>query len=103
MKTLLAIPALVLAANTWASCPATMPQEVPAIPNAQSASLEEMYTAQKAVSNYVASAEAYLECRSSGLHPLMHNRVVYLAETTAESWNSALQTFRQRDKMLATN
>ena len=82
MKKLLVLPALFLAANTWASCPASMPQEAPAVPN---------------------GVEAYLGCRSASLHPLVHNRAVYLAETAAESWNTALHSFRQRENMLATN
>lgn len=103
MKKLLALPVLLLATNSWASCPASMPQEAPAIPNGQTASIEEMHAAQEAVSDYVAGVEAYLGCRSATLHPLMHNRVVYLAETAAESWNTALHSFRQRENMLATN
>ncbi len=103
MKKLVALPALLLAANTWASCPSPMPQEAPAIPNGQIASIEEMQSAHEAVSHYVEGVEAYLECRSASLHPLAHNRALYLAETTADSWNSALHTFRQRDNMLATN
>jgi len=103
MKKLLALPALILAANTWASCPAPMPQTAPAIPNSQTASIEEMHAAQEAVSQYVTGVEAYLSCRSASLHPLLHNRAVYLAEMTAETWNSTLQTFRARENMLATN
>lgn len=103
MKKLLVLPALFLAANTWASCPASMPQEAPAVPNGQTASIEEMHAAQQAVSHYVAGVEAYLGCRSASLHPLVHNRAVYLAETAAESWNTALHSFRQRENMLATN
>ncbi|MDO8860510.1 hypothetical protein Q6D67_02265 [Haliea sp. E1-2-M8] len=103
MRKLLALPALFLAAHTWASCPAPMPQEAPDIPNGQTASMEEMHAAREAVSEYVTGVEAYLNCRSASLHPLVHNRAVYLAETTADSWNNALHTFRQRDNMLATN
>lgn len=103
MKKLLALPALLLAANTWASCPAPMPQKAPDVPNGQTASIEEMHDAREAVSQYVAGVEAYINCRSASLHPLVHNRAVYLAQTTAESWNNALQTFRERDNMLATN
>lgn len=103
MKKLIALPALLLAANTWASCPAPMPQEAPAIPNGQTASIEEMHTTQEAVSHYVAGVEAYLNCRAASLHPLAHNRAVHLAETTADSWNNALHTFRARENMLATN
>jgi hypothetical protein len=103
MKKLLTLPALFLATNAWASCPAPMPQAAPAIPNGQTASIEEMHATQEAVNQYVTGVEAYLNCRSASLHPLMHNRAVYLAETTAEAWNSTLQTFRARENMLATN
>lgn len=103
MNKLLALPALLLTANTWASCPAPMPKEAPTIPNGQTASIEEMHATREAVSDYVAGVEAYLDCRATTLHPLIHNRAVYLAETTADSWNNALQTFRERENMLATN
>lgn len=103
MKNLLALPALLLAANTWASCPAQLPQEAPVIPNGQTAGIDEMHATREAVSHYVAGVEAYLDCRSTNLHPLLHNRAVHLAETTADSWNNALHTFQARENMLATN
>ncbi|MBN7795676.1 hypothetical protein [Parahaliea mediterranea] len=102
MKHLLAVPALVFAANAMAQCPASMPESTPVVPNGQEASHEEMYHAQVAVKDYVDAIETYLDCRSE-LHPLQHSRSVYLAETMADSYNAELAKFRARENMLATN
>tara|TARA_R110002073_G_scaffold90394_6_gene213406 strand:- start:4145 stop:4453 length:309 start_codon:yes stop_codon:yes gene_type:complete len=102
MKSLLTIPALFLAANTWASCPASLPVELPVVPDGASASHAEMQIAQEAVADYVTGVEAYLDCRTL-IHPLLHNRLVDRAETVAASYNGALEDFRKREEMLATN
>lgn len=102
MKHLIAIPALILAANTWAACPSQMPAEQPAIPDGSSASHEAMYEAQTEVKSYVASVQSYLACRQE-MHPLQRSRTIYLAEETAEAYNIQLATFRKRHDMIATN
>lgn len=102
MKSLLTIPTLFLAANTWASCPASLPVEHPAVPDGAIASHAEMQIAQEAVADYVAGVEAYLDCRTL-IHPLLHNRLVDRAETVAARYNGALEDFRKREEMLATN
>lgn len=102
MRTLLALPALLLAANTWASCPKALPQKAPIIPDGATATYDQIYDAQEAVRKYVTEIEAYLECRK-GLHLMLHNRAVYLAETKAKDFNASLSTFRQRENMLANN
>ncbi|HAN68407.1 hypothetical protein [Haliea sp.] len=101
MKLLLTIPTLLLAANTWASCPASLPVELPAVPDGVSASYADMQAAQEAVAVYVAGVEAYLDCRTL-IHPLLHNRLVDRAETVAATYNGALENFRKREDMLAT-
>lgn len=102
MKTLITLPALLFAANTWAACPAVQPETPPALPSGLTASYDEMHDAQEAVKDYVASVEAWLECRSH-LHPLMHNRHIAKAEAAAEAYNAELTAFRNRDQLLANN
>lgn len=102
MKSLLAIPALLLATSAMADCPASMPSSQPAVPSGDSATHEQMYEAQKAVNEYVDAIENYLDCRSE-LHPLQQSRSVYLAEAVAQSYNSELAKFRARENMVATN
>lgn len=102
MKTLITLPALLFAANTWAACPAAQPEAPAALPDGKTASHEEMQQAQEAVKDYVASVEVWLECRSN-LHPLMHNRHIAKAEAVAEAYNAELATFRGRDQLLANN
>lgn len=102
MKALMTLPALLLAANTWAACPAAKPETAPVVPDGATASFEDMAAAQEAVKTYVADMEAWLECRSN-LHPLMHNRAIALAEAAAESYNMELSSFRKRDQLLANN
>ena len=99
MKALMTLPALLLAANTWAACPAAKPETAPVVPDGATASFEDMAAAQEAVKTYVADMEAWLECRSN-LHPLMHNRAIALAEAAAESYNMELSSFRKRDQLL---
>lgn len=102
MKVLLTLPALLLAANTWAACPAAKPDAAPGIPNGMTATHQDMAAAQEAVKTYVNSVEAWLECRRS-LHPLMYNRALAQAEAAADAYNAELATFRKRDQLLATN
>ncbi|QIB64755.1 hypothetical protein [Kineobactrum salinum] len=102
MKSLLAVPALLLAVNSWADCPTVMPSEAPPVPDGKSASYTEMREAQRAVADYVNGIETFLECRPQ-LHALAHNRAIDLAETAADAYNDALASFRQRDVMLADN
>ncbi|WP_146003616.1 hypothetical protein [Kineobactrum sediminis] len=104
MRTLLALPALLLAANTWASCPKALPENAPVIPDGTTATYDQVYDAQEAVREYVTEIETYLECREGlGLHLMLHNRAVHLAQTAAKDFNASLSTFRQRKNMLANN
>ncbi len=102
MKSLFAVPALLLAVNTWAGCPAPMPSEPPPVPDGKSASRTEMQEAQLAITDYVDKIEAHLECRPR-VDSLAHNRAVFLAKTAADAYNEALANFRQRDVILANN
>lgn len=102
MKYLITLLTLVFAAHTSASCPATIPQELPVIPDSASATYVEMQAAQQAVAGYVASVEAYLDCRTT-IHPLLHNRLVDRVETVAATYKGVLDDYRKREDMLATN
>jgi hypothetical protein len=102
MKSLLAVPALLLAVNSWAGCPAVMPTEPPQVPDGKSASHSEMQAAQLAVTDYVDKIKTYLDCRPQ-LDSLVHNRAVLRAKAAAGAYNEALADFRQRDVILANN
>lgn len=102
MRSLFAVPALLLAVNTWAGCPVSMPSEPPPVPDGKSASRSEMQEAQLAITDYVNKVEAYLECRPQ-LDTLMYNRALSRAQTAAGAYNEALADFRQRDVILANN
>ncbi|MFV8818958.1 hypothetical protein [Haliea sp. E17] len=102
-KALLAVPALLLAANVNAACLASRPAAAPAIPNGAAVDAEAMYAAQEATKAYVAGVEKYLECRSDQLGYLEHNYFVSRAQEVAESYNSELQKFRSRDEAIASS
>lgn len=92
-------------AELLASC---APPAVPAVPDANVVSMEEMVASQRQVREFVAAGERYLAClaeivdddeRSAGLRNAAveeHNRMVAAMEQVAAAFNEQLRLFRAR-------
>jgi len=86
-----------LAGPVYAECPSKLPTQVPAVPDGSAADADSMLSAQAATGAYVRTIEAYLDCWAPLLSAPTHNRLVDLAEKAAESYNTELLRFRQRE------
>lgn len=85
------------------------PPAVPALPDANTVSMEEMVASQRQVREFVAAGEAYLAClseiidddeKSGGLRNAAveeHNRMVAALEEIAAAFNEQIRIFRSRD------
>jgi hypothetical protein len=91
--------ALALAAQARAECPQAMPALQPAIPDGASANEDAMLSAQAAVNAYIAEGDAFLACRD--LHPMLHNRLRSKLVEVATAYNRALNSYRDRSKLVA--
>ncbi|MEM1111672.1 MAG: hypothetical protein AAGI11_07175 [Pseudomonadota bacterium] len=108
MKRHLALIATVLSLNlvpqvATAACPElkAWPERPPA-PDGRVASQEEMSRAGDAVREYVATIEHYLDCRP-GRTLLLHNRMVELAEKSAEAYNLEVRHYNARQEAIAAH
>lgn len=99
MKALLAVPAMLIAMNSAAECPADYPTSAPDISLSASATRSDLESAQIATQAYIDSVDKFLTCRAAHLHDLAHNYYVYEAETAAENYNAALRAFQQREAL----
>lgn len=99
MKALLAIPAMLIAMNAAADCPAQRPTELPAVPAVATATEADMAAAQLATKAYVESVDRFLSCREGHLSSLEHNFFVAEAHSAAERYNQALRDFQQRESI----
>lgn len=80
-----ALPALALALNVHAECPAQFPTERPAIPQGRHASEADMQAASAAVQAYVTRGERYLACHR--LSAERHNRYMDRISAIAGEFN----------------
>ena len=97
MKALLAIPAMLIAMNAAAECPAQRPTELPAVPVATTASQADMVAAQTATQAYVESVIDFVNCRQDYITDLEHNFFIESARSAAENYNETLREFNQRE------
>jgi peptidyl-prolyl cis-trans isomerase A (cyclophilin A) len=90
-----------------ADCP--NPPTAPEMPDGASAAMDAMLAGQKAVRDYVASAESYLACLAKIIDDVArpteqrnaavaeHNRTVGSMETVASDFNTQLRAFKARE------
>ena len=106
MKNLLAASALLFSATSWAECPEYTPwpdTQRPAIPQAQSATVQQMAVAGQTVSDYIERIENYLHCEPQRSMK-RHNHLVELAANAAREYNRELRQFQLRDiRMVASH
>ena len=102
MKALLAVPAMLIAMNAAAACPAKRPAEAPEMPAVATASRADMVAAQTATQHYVDAVVDFLNCRDYSMHDVEYNYFVDAAHTAAEKYNETLRAYKQREA-LASN
>lgn len=100
MKQLIALGTLLFTLNAAADCPAA-PTSTPEIPDGAVASEQAMREAMAAVTTYVRSIEARLDCRDITLSDRNHDELVDQAIAAADAYNRELQRFEQHDKVVA--
>jgi len=110
MKHLLAVSALILSTNSWAVCeqPVDRPaKSPPAIPDGNTASRQDMYTAEDLTRAYVRTIENYLDCYSFRYNKphfsMQYNLLVGMAQNAADTYNGELRKFRTRETATASN
>ncbi len=91
---LIALPAMLIALQANAECPADFPANKPVVPNGATASEADMLAAKKAVESFVAEGEAYLAC--SNLITVLHNRKVEKLNRAAAAFNEEAARFNDR-------
>ena len=99
MKTLLAVPALLLALNATAGCPVDHPRQQPVLPDGANATQAEMYQAQLEADRYLLQAETYLDCGL--MNRRQYNILLGQMETFAEAYDEELIEFQIRSHMVA--
>lgn len=99
MKTVIAIPLLLLALNTAAACPVSHPREMPQLPDVAVASKQEMHRAQLEAEQYLLQGRAYLDCGQ--MNRRQYNLLLGQLETFSERYNDALLEYRSRSRMIA--
>jgi hypothetical protein len=78
-----------------AACPDL--QDGPTVPDGATASREEMLAATKAVSEYNAAVDQYVEClRKNGGNLAHENRAIDKLNSTAKKFNAEVRTFKKR-------
>lgn len=97
MKAMLAIPAMFIAINAAAECPAQRPTEAPAVPTAVNATESDMVAAQIATQAYVENVINFVHCRQDYITDLEHNFFIASARSAAESYNETLREYNQRE------
>jgi hypothetical protein len=96
---MMAIPLFCLALNAAAACPVQHPRVQPVIPDAASASPQEMRLAQKEAEQYLLQGKTYLEC--GYMNRRQYNQLVSKLESFAEEFNEQLLEFQSRAQMVA--
>ena len=102
MKALLAIPAMLIAMNAAAECPAQRPTELPAVPVATTASQADMVAAQPATQAYVESVNDLVKGRQDYITELEHNYYIESARTAAETYTETLRECNQREAVASS-
>lgn len=103
MKSFLAIPAMFIAINAAAQCPAEHPINKPELEVSYSSSKVELFAAQTQAQAYVDSVVSYLNCRDRRMTSLEVNFYVEAAENVAEQYNEVLRAYRQSTEAVAIN
>lgn len=95
VSTLVALIVLLTPVAGLADCPDV--QDAPLVPDGSTASRDEMMTANKAILDYHAAVDAYLEClRKSGAPVARENRAIDKLENVAAKYNTAVRTYKKR-------
>ncbi|MEH6587371.1 MAG: hypothetical protein V7720_12480 [Halioglobus sp.] len=103
MKAFLAIPAMFIAINAAAQCPAERPSTKPELEVSYSSTKTELFAAQTQAQAYVDSVVSFLNCQDRRLSPLEFNFYVVAAEDMAAQYNEVLRAYRQNKEALAIN
>ena len=101
IRALLATPLLLASLNAAAICPASLPQQAPAVPDGAVTGEAGMLAAQTAAQAYVHAIERYLDCREPLLGTEHHDLLVGEAERAAQAYNTQLHRYLERREMLA--
>lgn len=102
MKALLAVPAMMIAMNAAADCPAKRPVEAPEMPVVATATKSDMVAAQTATQDYVDGVVQFLNCRDYSMHDVEYNYFVEAAYSAAEKYNETLREYKQRDALASS-
>lgn len=102
MKALLAVPAMLIAINAAAQCPAKRPTEAPEMPAVATADKADMVAAQTATQTYVDGVVDFLNCRHYSMHDVEYNYFVEAAHSAAQKYNETLREFKQRDALASS-
>lgn len=103
MKALLAIPAMLIAMNVAAECPAERPIHKPELDVNYASSEAELLQAQNEAKSYIADVVTFINCRGSHLSTLEHNFFVESAYSMAEEYNEVLRAYKQSQEAVASN
>lgn len=103
MKTFLAIPAMFIAINAAAQCPADRPSNMPELEISYSSSKIELFEAQAQTQAYVNSVVSYLNCHDRRMSSLEINFYLESAENMAAQYNEVLRAYKQSTEAVAIN
>ena len=99
MKTLIAIPLLCGALTVHADCPVKRPGGQPVLPEGETATAQDMDTAQREAESYRLQVEAYLGC--GFMNRRQHYRLQAQLDLLMEQYNQELMDFQQQDTLFA--
>ncbi len=103
MKALFAIPAMLIAMNVAAECPAKRPTHKPELEVTYASSKTELFKAQNEAKTYIAEVVKFINCRGSELSTLEYNFFVESAYSMAEDYNEVLRAYKQSQEAVASN
>ncbi len=99
MKTLIAIPLLLVTFTAQAACPVKRPGEQPVLPDGEAATTLEIQQAQKAAESYRLQVETYLGC--GVMNRRQHYRLLTQLEMFMENYNRELTEFQGQETLVA--
>lgn len=101
MKYSIAMATLLLSGAAFGACDSAELKPTPAIPDGQTATMEQMQRARTDVAAFVDGREAYLDCVKPDA--FTHNYIFESMDRVARHFNNERRAFLQRQDAIAAN
>ena len=101
MKTTVVLLAVLASGSAFGACEDAALLERPDVPKGREASFEQMLDALDAVTAYVKSGEAWLNCVNP--EPFVYNSVAERLERVAKTFNRERERFLEQREIIASN